>query len=1603
MGNEFVKRNSSASSNKSNTRPSLFNTRPFFDPNHQDHTRPFFVPNRQDNTINRKEFSEDIPQADYFFPGVGDNTPAPAVQSQEENPEDLEQEQQDREQPDVAAKSDAPPMTDEESNENKLNLKAQPLFSNPTLPLVQREQDNSEDEESQQEPDVMSKSDFPAAADEENKEEKVDDIQTVAETASPQSEEEDNQENLNKKSIQTKLTVGKPGDKYEQEADATAAKVVEQINSPTTEQLVQGKVEPVAKPTLMRQGGIGGGTVNQNTEQSIQQAKGSGQSLAENVREPMEHAFGTDFSGVKVHTGGEADTLNRSLNSRAFATGQDIFFKQGEYNPGSKQGQELLAHELTHVVQQGGQQLQAKSNLSNQKQESLSSQKRLDAKPGGFMGLSDSTFLWRMVQTKFDLVSQSKDYNSKNKFATDLNQNEVVDSFASPINNQTSIQAKCSECGKEEQIQKQTTLSTPSGEESIQAFGWDDIENAASAGANWVGDQASDAADWVGDRVDDVAELGADAFASIVERISPNLAALIRNGPEALLNDTLEGGIEEWLQGILGDIDIGVAITELQSSLGSVFSTLQGVINGDSASCEAFAEGINSLKELAQSFMENPAIQAIQDAFATVSNAFQTVTNFVVAPIFDTLMEVAGGVFNRVQAVAGTIWEWGGAVRDYLSDAWDWVLEQLGIGGDGEGGILEWLQEQASAVWDGIKETFAPVIGPLKTVLKTMVTFSPAGPFLAAVKYGPQIVESVQWLWNNKDNPDIVQAAHEQMGNTILPQLLSGAQNFSGTLQSTATTLINGIVQMSEGVLELLGSISGVPLLGITQNFVQNISTNIQNFAAWCQESFQGAVDAVQSLFTKIQEVVAPYAEVLSSLALAIVNPTMIPVILAGWAWRAIPDCYKPPIINFLLDAIIGILQVLPELPIMGPLWSILKTGVLGFLEGVKGRDDNEKIAITNKLAKIISGASPAFMFGFIKGLLKGIWEGITDPFILMYTAIQGLGNLIQWLNDTANAAFDNDDSASAPSPSSESTITQATSEYLSSESSEASFESPAQEQSAEGTIPPSERQSIGQRMGEMAAELQPPAEQVTGGFMPAIEEVFSGGEGMSYEELGQKLGEAWEAVQNAVQSAGQDLANRVCEFLLQDSAEGEMGEAVGWLAGTIAFEVVLGILTAGSVTAAKGVMKVLKIFAKVLDWTGEVMGVAFKGLAKLGGFVLDVVKGIGKLLSNAGGAARVVMDGIREIGEKLLRFADELLGTVGRGASGEAAETAAERTARETAEAGAERTAREAAEAGSERAAQEAAEAGAERTTREVTETSGERTTREGVEETGEEVGERGVVATTQTRDGHTIKVLEDGRIARCSSCEILDQKYGHLLNNDKYSDYRKLFDEVNALPPGAEKASRAAELESRLANLEEVQPFINRSLDDMSLKDLPDGYYHYATQDGSIVISRKNANSGYPPLTIETVDGRQFIREGAARSSNRISKSGKLARNLGGSVPNHEAHHLIPDAVVRDHELTQMAMQRGRPPYDLDDASNGIFLPSNADGVKVSPDLPLHRGSHPQWNRTAEGQLDALRADLIDEYGDLNAVPADVLTQSVKEVENQLRSEIGDLSRME
>jgi hypothetical protein len=137
-----------------------------------------------------------------------------------------------------------------------------------------------------------------------------------------------------------------PESELSEKSDAQSQEVVPSILSNRALQRLLAQRAAAADPNAPF-------TLDDDTEARINGERGNGMSLDTAIQAKMGAATGHDFSGVRVHTSPESHALNEQLSAKAFTTGQDIFFRAGEYNPGSSGGQELLAHELTHVVQQG--------------------------------------------------------------------------------------------------------------------------------------------------------------------------------------------------------------------------------------------------------------------------------------------------------------------------------------------------------------------------------------------------------------------------------------------------------------------------------------------------------------------------------------------------------------------------------------------------------------------------------------------------------------------------------------------------------------------------------------------------------------------------------------------------------------------------------------------------------------------------------------------------------------------------------------------------------------------------------------------------------------------------------------------------------------------------------------------------------------------------------------------------------------------------------------------------------------------------------------------------------------------------------------------------
>jgi outer membrane protein OmpA-like peptidoglycan-associated protein len=145
--------------------------------------------------------------------------------------------------------------------------------------------------------------------------------------------------------LQTKLLIGASNDLLEHEADRLA----EQVTTARHGNDVKSTTPRIQRRVAL--GAVGAGAALENIDRVL---TGSGRPLEPALRKNMEQSFGHDFSRVRLHTGSTAEQSAQSLNAKAYTVGSNIVFGAGAFAPGTRDGTRLLAHELTHVVQQSG-------------------------------------------------------------------------------------------------------------------------------------------------------------------------------------------------------------------------------------------------------------------------------------------------------------------------------------------------------------------------------------------------------------------------------------------------------------------------------------------------------------------------------------------------------------------------------------------------------------------------------------------------------------------------------------------------------------------------------------------------------------------------------------------------------------------------------------------------------------------------------------------------------------------------------------------------------------------------------------------------------------------------------------------------------------------------------------------------------------------------------------------------------------------------------------------------------------------------------------------------------------------------------------------------
>jgi hypothetical protein len=612
-----------------------------------------------------------------------------------------------------------------------------------------------------------------------------------------------------------------------------------------------------------------------------------GQPLDELTRDLMEERIGADFADVRVHTDERAAASAEALNANAYTTGRDIYFGAGKYAPDTQDGQRLLAHELTHTVQQaGGATPVATSRI-------------------GGVAIGDAS----------DPLESEAD--------------QVADAVAS---------------GRPTGHQISTDLARPVR------------RGIRSRAADLWGATGGQAVEYIGEKVENAVEGTKEWFIEKIETYAPGLLKLIQGGAFDYLKEQITAGLDGIFGGVISRIQkdgfFGTAKAIISELTGSLTTAASGLLAG---ACDTFAKAAEAVTGFVKS-IAGTAFEGIKKAAKAVGEFFSNLWKDIGAPVWEAIKSVAGAAWKWIEDTAKWIWEKTAPIRTRIATAWNWIKEQFGLAWDSGSSVFDWLKEKAKGAWDAVYEFTKPIHGPLKVLGIGLLIVSGIGPIIAIWKGAPLLWDALTWLYNQWKKTDFIVIARNALTEHILPAIASGAQAAAGLLETAANWISEKVDSINNALGGLLDVLGVSALFTLAKKAVQFVADAFRAFANWVKNDFLKTLNKIKDVLLKIWNFIKPILAFLLKLVIVAANPLLLPIVLTGYLWRALPSCFKPPIIDFILDLLIAVVRALPNFKMFGESWPPTKAKILEALMEVRNYDVDKKIEASNRVARIMSG-----------------------------------------------------------------------------------------------------------------------------------------------------------------------------------------------------------------------------------------------------------------------------------------------------------------------------------------------------------------------------------------------------------------------------------------------------------------------------------------------------------------------------------------------------------------------------------------------------------------------------------------------------------------------
>jgi phage-related protein len=687
-----------------------------------------------------------------------------------------------------------------------------------------------------------------------------------------------------------------------------------------------------------------------------------------------------------------------------------------------------------------------------------------------------------------------------------------------------------------------------------------------------------------------LANAGRDVVLAIVRRVAPDFLPLFESGGivdfvKKLATNALKAmfdGLMAPLRGVLNFDAIGARVTQAISWIGGIAGQLA---RGD---CSGILAAARRVGEFFSSALK-PVADKIKSISDKVSGFFKGIWDQIGAPLMEMLKKIGGPIWDSLKKFARDVAAVLRKVKEAVGEAWSNLKGWFGIGPDtGEdegGGLWNWIKDKAKSVGDAVSNAVKPVIGPLKVAGGVLLMMIPGGQIAAVMLAWPKLKQAWNWLSQKWTDLNLIPRARHFLANTVLPALMNAAESVGQTLVAGADWLLGMVERVASALASVVKGATG--MLGPLGLLVGFALGQFKRMVNWARGGLRSVSRNMRSLLQRLVRFLGLVLEAMQQLIAIAVNPFGIVGFLAGTIWRLIPECLKGPIIDFILDIITRVLRALPPMPTLGILWPIIKSAALGFLDTVRGFTIPRKVNVSNKMAKIVSGQSVSFAFGYLKGLALGVWDGITSPF----QAIAAIFELPEMLRNFLN--------------------------------------------------------NLGVRMCELIESIRCFAANLAGKVVGGIDTIL-GGLAELLENPGQILELIKCAIEGAISGArgiGASLASHMMEFF--EGPDDAIGLALGRLTGSTLVTAVTSYFS-GGVTAGLGIVSKI---AQALGTVGRALGAVVKLLSGLLGRLVGFLKGFAsKFAGAAARGTRSVLGKLGGVFKKVTAWFGKLLRKIFKG-----------------------------------------------------------------------------------------------------------------------------------------------------------------------------------------------------------------------------------------------------------------------------------------------------------------------------------------------------------------